>query len=467
MAGLCSRAVFAAVMSLLAGASWAVAAPSDRPPPSAPPVITDAQAQEIATDIATRLRDTYPLPKLSEVYIAALEQGLRDYHYHGLTACALAGKLTQDLRAAHNDKHLQILCESDLKAFVQDVFPSDPTAAIDNGIEEVSLNPDEPIAYIRSSGVWRANEDAFELLTHAMNMAAHAKYVIIDIRDNPGGSGDFGNVMASYFFDVGEAKVMVASIHRDQAEDGREGTFPYVPGHRLPKAKVYILVTAGTASAAEGFAFGLQRLKRATIIGQTTAGAGIASVIQPLSYGLGMILPNKLIVAPGTDKGWEGVGVIPDVVTEPGKERDAAMKLIEGDLAEAGEVEAPEVLPAPKASSIAVKPPVADHTKATLPHLEACQKKDVDLSTHKITITNLCGEAIRLQYLSSLKENLVYEVVLQPGEAMRTRYMMGVKPDYWWIWSACPNGYYSSLELKPWTRQIFEASRYTCEKKKT
>jgi len=459
-------AVFAAIISLFAGVSGAVAAPQNAPPPPAPPIISDSQAREIARLIETRLGESYPLPKLAEVYAAALEQGLRDHHYHGLEACPLAAKLTQDLREAHNDKHLSVLCEGDLKAFVQDVFPSDPKADIDNGIEEVSLSSDAPVAYIRSSGVWRANDEAFELLTHAMNMAAHAKYVIIDIRDNPGGSGHFGNVMASYFFDVGEAKTMVRSIFRDPALDGLEGTFPYVPGHRLPNAKVYILVNAGTASAAEGFAFGLQGLKRATLIGQTTAGAGIAAVVQPLSYGLGMILPNKLIVAPLIDKGWEGVGVTPDVVTAPGKERDAAMKLIEQDLAEAGEVEAPEVLPAPKSPPVAVMPPLTDHTKATLPNLEACQKKDVDLSAHKITITNQCGEGIRLQYLSSLKENRVYEFVLQPGEAMRTRYMMGVKPDYWWIWSACPNGYYSSLELKPWTRQIFEASRYTCEKKR-
>jgi C-terminal processing protease CtpA/Prc len=92
------------------------------------------------------------------------------------------------------------------------------------------------------------------------------------------------------------------------------------------------LVDAGTASAAEGFAFGLQRAGRATIIGQKTAGAGIAGSFRSLKDGLVMFVPSKLIVAPGTTEGWEGVGVIPDVVTAPGEEEDRAIATIGADL---------------------------------------------------------------------------------------------------------------------------------------
>ena len=161
------------------------------------------------------------------------------------------------------------------------------------------------------------------------------------MRDNPGGSGTVGRLFGSYFYPAGDEEFYLNGFHKDRSTDEQEWTYVYVPGRRIPDAKLYILVNAHTASAAEGFAYAMQKLKRATIIGQTTAGAGIAGEFVELGHGLRMFLPVKMVVAPHTQQGWEGTGVVPDVATAPGGERDAALGLVKQAAGQAGSAPAP------------------------------------------------------------------------------------------------------------------------------
>jgi hypothetical protein len=297
--------------------------------PSAP--LPDADSVAIVGQVSDALRDDYPLADISAAYVAALDEGRRAGRYGGLTPCGLAERLNADLNAVHPDAHLRVACGDRGRLAAR---PDGLTlaAGAGHGFQAVEMRPDLPVAYVRSRGPWDLTEDTFEVAAGAMAMATRAKYVIIDVRDNPGGHGEIGRFLASYFYGVGEGQPLVVGMKRDRSKDELERTYPFVPGRRAPDARLYILVNAGTASAAEGFAFGLQRAGRATIIGQKTAGAGIAGSLRPLKDGLVMFVPSKLIVAPGTTEGWEGVGVIPDVSTAPGGEQDRAIAMIRADV---------------------------------------------------------------------------------------------------------------------------------------
>ncbi|NVH77284.1 hypothetical protein FSB08_33515 [Paraburkholderia sp. JPY432] len=139
-------------------------------------------------------------------------------------------------------------------------------------------------------------------------------------------------LLASYFYKVGEEKFYLNGFYKDRGQDEQEWTYAYVPGPRMPNARVYILVNSRTASAAEGFAFAMQNLKRATIFGQRTYGAGIAVVYIELGHGLRMVLPEKMVVAPHSTVGWEGKGVVPDVAVPAGEVRAAAIALVRDSL---------------------------------------------------------------------------------------------------------------------------------------
>jgi hypothetical protein len=291
-----------------------------------------------APEAVTRLQDTlstyYPIAQVADLYAATLKNNLAAGRYTGLAPCDLAARLTGDLQAAHRDVHLRVSCK-----------PPDPTSAPDSAKPPSAGPAAAPAEVIQSAAMvqdgvfllasrkgWALTEQACQEVVSAMALARGAKYVVVDLRDNPGGTGIIGNLIASYFYPLDESHVLLRGAFRDPARDTQEGTYPYVPGPRLPAAKVFIVVNGRTASAAEGFAFGLQQAGRATVVGQTTAGAGIAGSDADLGDGLQAFIPIKMILAADGSKGWEGVGVTPDVVTKPGDELDRIGAVIGADL---------------------------------------------------------------------------------------------------------------------------------------
>jgi len=295
--------------------------------------LSDQEVARVTDQISEGLRKIYPFPELGARYADALSAKAGSGAYKGLEDCALAQKLTADLRAVHEDGHLAVLCAPDLQQFSKRWLQPPAEDNWTPVFESVELDHEHPVAMLRSSAGWQLNDQAFEQAAHALGVAAHARYVIIDLRSNPGGHGEIGHFIASYFFPAGqEAVLLERGLTRDPKQLWQAYTLPYVPGPRLADAKLYILVSHATASAAEGFSFFLQHRKRATIIGQTTAGAGNPATVMPLPSGMGLMLPFKRVVAPDTDQGWDKVGVIPDIATEPGKEQETAIRLIREDL---------------------------------------------------------------------------------------------------------------------------------------
>lgn len=64
------------------------------------------------------------------------------------------------------------------------------------------------------------------------------------------------------------------------------------------------------------------------MVGEQSAGAGIAGSLVPLEEDLVIFLPYKMVVAPGTSQGWEGTGVSPDVPTNGKDARSLALDII-------------------------------------------------------------------------------------------------------------------------------------------
>jgi C-terminal processing protease CtpA/Prc len=76
---------------------------------------------------------------------------------------------------------------------------------------------------------------------------------------------------------------------------------------------VYVLVDGDTGSGAEEFAYDLQALQRATLVGETTAGAATPGGYRPLAHGFVAFIPMQIVANTITGTNWEGVGVIPEI----------------------------------------------------------------------------------------------------------------------------------------------------------
>ena len=153
---------------------------------------------------------------------------------------------------------------------------------------------------------------AGETAAAAMQFLAGTDAMIIDLRDNGGGYSSMVSLLASYFF---AEPVHLSDISGRNAEDLRQNwTYAFLPGPRYLDKPVYILSGPRTFSAAEAFAYDLQALKRAKIIGETTRGGVSPSVRLLLSSRFGVIMPSARVRNAVTGTNWEG-GLKPDVST--------------------------------------------------------------------------------------------------------------------------------------------------------
>ncbi|PUZ22153.1 hypothetical protein DCM91_15665 [Chitinophaga costaii] len=311
-----------------------------------------AQAQTVSNDDASRivkaltdqLTDQYPFPEISAQYKAALLKNEAAGQYFQLSEAALGNKLTADLQATHKDVHLHVWRDTDrYKALVAphehhrgNAADFDAELEADRrggyGYQRVELDAATSTAYINIPGGFKSSQEAFEMAASAMGMAAYSQHIVIDLRHNGGGSGQMGRFLASYFYEPGNEQFYLNGFYKDRSKDIQEWTYPFVPGHHMPHAKLYVLVDHNTASASEGFAYAIQQLHRGTIVGDTTAGAGIAGGFHALGNNLIVFLPVKMVTAPNSTVGWEGTGVIPDVTSTGPAAWDAAKRLILKDI---------------------------------------------------------------------------------------------------------------------------------------
>jgi hypothetical protein len=166
----------------------------------------------------------------------------------------------------------------------------------------------------------------------ALTLLANADALIIDLRDNGGGSPAMVGYLVSAFTPK-DAKIYNVFHSREGTEDESPPVFYANPRLDTP---VYILTSGRTGSAAEALPYTLQAAKRATIVGEATGGAANPGGPAPLGDGYAIFISRGSPVNPITRSNWEGAGVQPDVKVPAAEALDAAQVLaLEAILAKA------------------------------------------------------------------------------------------------------------------------------------
>ena len=155
-------------------------------------------------------------------------------------------------------------------------------------------------------------EFAGETLAAAMTCLAHTQGLIIDLRYNRGGSPGMVALLCSYLLPAYPA-VHLSDVSWPSEQRTQQGwTSAFVGGPRYLDRPVYVLTGPETATAAEEFAYTLKHLKRATLIGETTAGKANPGAGQRLHDHFWMFLPTGQVSSAITGENWENSGVLPD-----------------------------------------------------------------------------------------------------------------------------------------------------------
>lgn len=143
--------------------------------------------------------------------------------------------------------------------------------------------------------------------TAAMAKLNDADALVFDLRDNRGGFPSMVSLIAAYLFDHPE--YLYCPLENTTAESW---THSPVPGNKLANKPVYVLTSPRTISAAEEFTYDLKMLKRATLVGEITAGGAHAGNLHSVGDNFYVATVEVQAINPYSKGDWNGRGVEPD-----------------------------------------------------------------------------------------------------------------------------------------------------------
>lgn len=150
-----------------------------------------------------------------------------------------------------------------------------------------------------------------DALAAAMKTLQPADALILDMRQNGGGSPGTVALLISYLVD--EPGRPVFEIRPRTGAVQVYATESPALAIRNGRRPVYVLTSPKSFSGGEGLAFILQDMKRALVIGEGTAGAANPGRGYPINDTFEILVSNGQLLTSGSERNWEGTGVTPDV----------------------------------------------------------------------------------------------------------------------------------------------------------
>lgn len=225
-------------------------------------------------------------------------------------------RITKSLQGYSKDGHLFVRCNPGVVKTLR--HPSEGSQGNLNangrnianyGFTETTIM-DGNIGYLKIAAI-NLTRESLPTLRKAMDYLQDTRALIIDLRDNGGGSSGVGPVLESCFLPAGMP--LLEFISREGA--AHTDSTMVSPTGKVYEKPLYILVNKKTASAAEAFTFAMQQHKRASIVGERTAGAANMNEYFALNDDNYLSVSTASPRLPGKRGSWEGKGIVPDIKT--------------------------------------------------------------------------------------------------------------------------------------------------------
>ncbi|NUQ17259.1 MAG: S41 family peptidase [Sphingomonas sp.] len=320
---------------LLAQQPPSPSARSDAAEPAAKSPLKAGEGRQVAAALAEKLKADFVYPQQADAYAAMLEKNAAAGRYDSGTRGELVKLLTDDLQAVHKDGHLHVmLAPPPQPGGDERGGRRGPPPGIGPLIQSAkTIAPG--IGYIRFTAFMGTDEEVSAVRKWLADNADD-KVLIFDLRNHHGGGIEEQDAIFSYIFAKQTPLVKMAlskKLYDERrspleasrtlvfASDGNAmvATHSALPGPAtaLRHAKIYLLTSNRTASAADHFSLALKSSGRATLIGETTAGANHFGGPERLTDNFGVWMPVGRTYDIKTGKDWEGVGVQPDIAVDP------------------------------------------------------------------------------------------------------------------------------------------------------
>jgi hypothetical protein len=276
--------------------------------------------------ICQKLRRNYIFPEIAEKICANLENQFEGEVYKDINEAEfLAFALTTHLQEINHDRHLWLRWHPEPIPGAEDVLHQNVEWLADQkqkaqsenyGFRKIEILPGN-IGYLVIERFQRL-EWAKQRAVATLNYLAEVGALIIDLQHCEGGHPDMVTFFCSHFFS--KEPVQLHSIYwRDVDQLQEYWTSPEIPGPRLERVPLFLLIGHDTFSAAESFASDLKTHQRATLIGDTTYGGAHPGTSFRVNSHFELFIPIGKALDPLTGQNWEGTGITPHI-TVPGEE---------------------------------------------------------------------------------------------------------------------------------------------------
>ncbi|MEO7655390.1 MAG: S41 family peptidase [Sphingomicrobium sp.] len=311
-------------MLLLTGATALIAA--------SPGLAQAPQWDEVVKTLATLIERDYPDAAMAKAVGQSLRSNLRRGKYSRIKPEELASLLTSDLKSLTHDEHLKVsydpadakLRSPALSPLATEPYktPKSPSAKAraifgqqGYGVVKTELLEGN-VGLLRIDNFVPLYDIVRTRLASAMELLSDSHAMVLDLRQNGGGTSDTPAYLMSYFFDR-EPFVLNRMAWRNLPDDVVKTTREIIGPSYGEERPLVVATSSRTFSAAEAVAYSLQSTKRATIVGQRTRGGANPGDFFSIGGGFVAFTPQGRAVDAVTGKSWEGVGVSPDVSSLP------------------------------------------------------------------------------------------------------------------------------------------------------
>jgi hypothetical protein len=289
--------------------------------------LSAAVRRDVVDTVASQIERIYVDADTGRMIAARLRARLSEGAYDAAPEPArFAQMLTTDLRSVNHDLHLSVSYSPAGRGGGpgRGSAPAFLSRSQHFALGRADVLPGN-IGYLEING-FSIDREARDAIVGALQYLQTTDAMILDLRRNRGGDGNLVNFLISHFTGPDTLASVTVKVRGAQRPFTRY-TLASVPGPRRPDVPLYVLTSRATGSAGEDCAFVLQNLKRATIIGDRTAGAGHNVTSVPSGHGFTTGISFSRVSDPRTGREWEQVGVQPDVKVDVATAVDVAQSL--------------------------------------------------------------------------------------------------------------------------------------------
>lgn len=285
--------------------------------------LTPTQVTAVVDEVVKSIESYYLFPEKRAGIAGAIRDAQKAGRYNVTDAGELAGRISEDLVTAGNDKHLSLIVDPGEYAAITAPEPEDPSAvskartyeedrarARNAGVEELRILTGN-IRYARITNFLWGGEESGRAIEEACRFLRDGQAIIIDLRGNGGGAAVGVLQWISHFFD--ERRHLISFYSGVSGETRQNHVIPYLPAGRLTGRPLFVLTDRGTGSAAEEFAYHVRHFELGTLVGDTTIGAANNPAHLPIAPAFILRVSSGRPIHPVTNTNWEGAGVAPHV----------------------------------------------------------------------------------------------------------------------------------------------------------